>query len=66
MDLIFKSSYNTVPMLAWTSNPFPPFSIYMVGSLKNSMGLRVWWMAISIVKKGQKPILNGFNIQKQL
>jgi hypothetical protein len=53
-------------MLAWASNPVPPFSIHMVGSLENSMGLRVWWMAVSIVKKGQKQVLDGFNIQKQL
>jgi len=59
-------SYKAVPMLAWASNLSPPFSIHMVGSLENSMGLRVWWMAVSIVKKGQKQVLNGFNIQKQL
>ena len=66
MDIILKGSYKTVIMLAWASNCFPPFSIHMVGSLENSMGLRVWWMAVSIVKKGQKQVLNGFNIQKQL
>src|ERR1700692_2090423 len=64
MDIIFKMSYKTVPMLAWTSNPFPPFSIPMVGSLENSMGLRVWWMVVGIVKKGPKPVLNGYNIQR--
>ena len=66
MNIIFKISYKTVLMLAWASNPFPPFGIHMVGFLENSMGLRVWWMAVSIVKKGQKPLLNAFNIQKQL
>jgi len=66
MDLIFKSSYKTVPMLAWASNLFPPFSIHIVGCLENSMGLRVWWIAVSIVKKGQKQVLNGFNIQNEL
>src|ERR1700692_3749731 len=64
--IIFKSSYKTVLMLAWASNPFPPFGIHMVGSLENSMGLRVWWMAVSIVKKGEKLVLNGYNIQNKL